>query len=185
MSRARNETWAVASWPGARAMVAGVTDAASASSGSSTRRVRAAGTLPPLTNRTLDRAEPLLSTVWGTSVAPTSVKGATSTTPSSTTEKPGSSCDRTRTPNGLGPAVTAVERGGENRTSTVPWAPGYRFSVGGVTVTQAVVSPTTSMAKTSTTLPSLRTRTEAVADEPGVTLIRSGLSTTDAPIGGC
>ena len=56
--------------------------------------------------------------------------------PPPTTEKPGSSCDRTRTPKGLGPAVTAEDRGGAKRTSAVPWAPGYRFTVGGVTVVQ-------------------------------------------------
>ena len=124
VSRARSETWAVASWPGASATVAGVTDAARASSGSSTRRVTAAGTFPPFASRTRALAEPLVSTVWGTRVAPSSVKGATSTRPSSTTENPGSSCDRTRTPKGLAPATTDVVRGGWKRTSTVPCAPG-------------------------------------------------------------
>ena len=56
--------------------------------------------------------------------------------------------------------------------------------MGGSTVVQPLVSPTTSTVKTSTRLPSLRTRTLAVAVEPGVTPTRSGVSTTDAPIGG-
>ena len=115
-------------------------------------------------------------------MAPSSLNGSTSTTPSSTTEKPGSSCDRTCTPNGFDPAVTAVDRGGMKRTSAVPWAPGNRFTEAGSTVTHPEVGPTTSTAKTSTTVPSLRIGTCAPV-QPGVTVMLR-LSTTDVPIGG-
>ena len=174
----------MASCPGTSCIDAGLTVAVRASSGSSTRSDSPVGALPAFTSRTRDLAEPLVSTVWGTRVAPSSLNGSTSTTPSSTTEKPGSSCDRTRTPNGFEPAVTAVERGGMKRTSAVPWAPGNRFTEAGSTVAHPEDGPTTSTAKTSTTLPSLRIRTVALAVEPGVTVTDSGLRTTDAPIGG-